>query len=123
MRDLESPAMNQKGLLGAILVGQHLISHEQLVECLKLQPIRKEKLGHILVKKEYISEKDLLRALSIQEKFPIVPIDLSLMDKEVPMLVGLTLAMKYTCIPLQRHKDTLTVAMSDPLDFQAINDI
>jgi type IV pilus assembly protein PilB len=123
MSSLELTAMNQKGLLGAILLGQHHITLDQLDECLKLQSVRNEKLGHILVEKGYVSEKDLIRALAIQEKFPIVPIDLALIDEDVPALVGLALAMKYTCIPLQRHKDSLTVAMSDPLDFQAINDI
>jgi len=117
------PAHYQKGLLGTILLGQQLIVREQLDECLKLQLDRNEKLGHILVDKGYVTEKDLMRALTIQEKFPIVPIDMSLIDKEVTVLVGLNLAMKYTCIPLQRHKDSLTVAMIDPLDLQAINDI
>lgn len=123
MRERELPVMNQKGLLGAIMLGQHLITLEQLDECLKLQAVRNEKLGVVLVEKGYVSQRDLVRTLAIQDKFPIVPIDPSLIDEEVPALLGFTLAMKYTCIPLQRHKDSLTVAMSDPLDFQAINDI
>jgi type IV pilus assembly protein PilB len=64
-----------------------------------------------------------MRALAIQEKFLVVPIDRALIDKDVLALVGDALAKKYTCIPLRRQKNTLTVAMADPMDFQAIDDI
>jgi type IV pilus assembly protein PilB len=115
--------MSKRSLIGTILLGQHLISRDQLEECLNVQKKLKDKLGQILVKKGYVYEKDLVKSLAIQEHFPIVPIDASLIDAEVTALVSLPLAKKYVCMPLQRQKDALTLAMADPLDLQAIQDI
>lgn len=115
--------MSQKGLLGAILIGQHLVTSDQLEECLKLQQVQKEKLGSLLVEKGYVRERDLIKSLTIQEKFPLIPIDFSLINEEATLLISYTLATKYSCIPLQRQENSLTVAMADPLDFRAIDDI
>lgn len=105
------------------MLGQHLITVGQLEECLKLQSIRKEKLGFLFVEKGYLSPGDLVRNLTIQKNFLFVPIDVSLISQETIALIGVTSARAYTCLPLRRHNQTLTVAMSDPLNWLAIQDL
>lgn len=115
--------MNRTTLLGTILLGQHLITVGQLEECLKLQGVREEKLGFLFVEKGYLSTKDLTRSLTIQKNFPLVPIHFSLIDEETTALIGITYARNYICIPLRRHNHSLIVAMSDPLNLLAIQDL
>jgi type IV pilus assembly protein PilB len=115
--------MNRKALLGTVLLGQHLITAGQLEECLKLQSVRQEKLGSLLVEKEYLRPRDLARSLTIQKNFPFVPIDFSLINQETIFLIGFNHARNYNCLPLQRHDHSLTVAMSDPLNLSAIQDL
>ena len=115
--------MNQTALLGTILLGQHLITVGQLEECLKIQSDCKKKLGFLFVEKGYLIDRDLTRSLIIQKKFPLVPIDLSLINEETTSLIRYPLARNYTCIPLSRYNNSLTVAMSDPLNLSAIQDL
>ena len=101
----------------------NLINEENLKKALASQKKRGGSLGQILVEQGVINHKDLLVLLSRELNIP--PIDLSKykVDPEVAKLVPEKLARQYKLFPISRLGKTLTIAMSDPTDIIAIDDI
>lgn len=109
--------------LGKFLLEENLVTQEQLDKALKDQEVHGGRLGTNLMKLGYITEKQLISILSKQYNVPGV--DLSTMDIEdgVLKLIPSNIATKYELIPLSRIGKTLTVAMVNPDDIFALEDI
>jgi general secretion pathway protein E len=100
-----------------LLIDKNLIAPEDLERALELQRERGDKLGKILVDMGYLAQRDLLIALSAQLGLPVAQLG-------VPAeLDGLSARFlrQVAALPLSVDGNTLTVAMADPLDFEAIN--
>lgn len=112
-----------KDKLGKILVEKALITEDQLHEALDLQKKQGEKLSKILVKKGFVDERKLMGALG--EHLGIPPIDLSKLklEGEVVELVPQNVCEFYCLIPVAKIGNALSVAMADPLNVFAIDDI
>ncbi|HBG47697.1 MAG TPA: type II secretion system protein GspE [Deltaproteobacteria bacterium] len=108
--------------LGEILVESGLISTEQLDEALKEGKGKGQRLGTILVKKGYATEMDIAQTLSFQLNIPFVDIE-STIDLESIKLVTESICKKYVLMPLYRDGKVLHVAMADPLNLNAIDDL
>lgn len=108
----------KKKLLGEKLLEEGLITREQLGEALRVQARTGELLGRVLIKLGMISEKDLNRLLDIQELTAKEEIDLHLL-KTVPE----QLIRKYKLLPVKKEGKRLYVAMADPLNVIAIDDL
>lgn len=106
-----------------ILLESNLLTKEQLDEALKLQKEGKGKLRDILISKGYVKQEDLMAALS--QKLGIPPISLSKIkiDKETIKLISREIAKRYQLIPVSKIGNTLTIAMADPLNVFAIDDL
>ncbi len=110
--------------LGELLLNEKLITPEQLDEALKSQIIFGIKLGSALVELGFITDEQLCRFLSRKLGVPAVsPRAMSLVPPEVLALVPAELAGKYRVIPIKADGKKLALAMADPTDFKAIDEV
>lgn len=114
--------MQQK--LGQLLLMEHMITLDQLDEALKLNQHSGIKLGSLLVKLGYVEEEALARLLSSKLNVPYA--DFNMVDSasnEAIRKLSRELAEKYRVIPFHLEGKRLSIAMSDPYDIKAIDDI
>ncbi|HET8548384.1 MAG TPA: type II secretion system ATPase GspE [Bryobacteraceae bacterium] len=106
--------------LGEMLVERQQITTEDLERALEIQKERGEKLGKILVDLGFISQRDVLAALSDQLGVPLVSIEGP--PPVSPELERLSprFLRQFRCMPLALNDSTVTLAMADPLDFETI---
>lgn len=109
--------------LGDLLLSSGVISHEQLERALELQKESKERLGDVLVQSGIITEQQLIEVLKIQLGVEFVDLTAVSIPVELAKYVPRTLAKKYCVVPVKLVRDTLYLAMSDPLDFIAQEEV
>lgn len=112
--------------LGDLLVETGAITQEQLEHALQKQKKTNLKLGETLVDEGIITEDDIAKALSQQLNLEIIDLQNINIDKAVVGLVPVNLLKKYTMIPFafnENNKNILRVAMENPLDTYAQEDI
>jgi type IV pilus assembly protein PilB len=109
--------------LGEILVRENLVTPQQLREALDYQRTSGGRLGSNLVKLGIISDDVITTVLSKQYGVPSINIDLFQIDDEVVKLISQEVALKYTVLPISKVGATLTLAMADPTNVFATDDI
>lgn len=109
--------------LGDLLVSVGKITEQQLNEALKVQKMSGRKLGEILVEKGYVTEMDIIQVLEFQLGIPHVDLNSFFIDPEIPKMIPEHLARRYLVIPIKKERGKLLVAMADPLNIFAIDDI
>ena len=109
--------------LGRILVSAQLVTEAQLQQALATQKREGGRLGGVLVRLEFVKEEVLLSILSRQSGVPSVDLHQLEVDPAVVKLVPVDLLKKHCVFPLKRVGSTLSVAMADPADVFAIDDI
>jgi type IV pilus assembly protein PilB len=109
--------------LGQLLVSSNIISEEQLKEAINLQRKEGGRLGTNLVKLGYITEEKLVTFLSRQYGIPTINLNDYQIDTSVLKLVPVDMALKYLIMPVARVGATLTIAMADPSNVFAIDDV
>ena len=118
----KGPAIKKK--LGDLLVEVGIITAEQLQEALEEEKIRGGRLGETLMELGYITEDVLLAFLGKQCGVSYVSLsEFGEIDEEVIKSVPESIARHQTLIPIALEKKTLTIAMSDPLNVFAIDDL
>lgn len=113
--------MNQK--LGEMLLGQGVINAEQLDKAMEQQKSAGGRLGYHLVQLGFITEGKITEALSKQYGISAINLDSYEVNNEVLRLVPVDVAKKYLVIPINRIGATLTLAMADPSNVFAIDDV
>src|SRR5882724_6098795 len=109
--------------LGEILVRENLISPQHLREALDYQREHGGRLGYNLAKLGLVSDDMITAVLSRQYGIPSVNLDLFQIDDSVLRLIPEEVAQKYLVLPLSRVGATLTLAMVDPTNVFAMDDI
>ena len=109
--------------LGEILVRENLISPQNLREALDYQREHGGRLGPSLVKLGLISDDMITAVLSRQYGIPSVNLDLFNIDPAVLRLIPQEVAQKHSVLPLSRVGATLTLAMVDPTNVYALDDV
>ncbi len=109
--------------IGELLLREKLITEEQLKEAINEQRQSGGRIGYNLIKLGYITEKDLTTFLSKQYGIPTVDMSSMEIDPEVVKLIPEDVAKKYQVMPVSRTGSTLVVAMADPANIFAIDDI
>jgi type IV pilus assembly protein PilB len=109
--------------LGSLLVKAELITQEQLDEALKAQDTVGGRLGSSLVKMGFISADRLADFLSRQYHVPVVDLSPDAIEESVVKLIPAEVAQRYEVVPVNRVGRTLTLAMGNPTDLFAIEDI
>ncbi len=109
--------------LGEILVRENLINPQQLREALEYQRQSGGKLGSNLVKLGFISDDVITAVLSRQYGVPSINLELFQIEMETIELISQEVALKYTVLPISKVGSTLTLAMADPTNVFAMDDI
>ncbi len=106
-----------------MLVKAELVSEEEAQKALLVQTKQGGRIGSILIRLGFIDEVKLLDFLSRQYGLPAVDLTTTDIDPDVIKLVPLDLVKKYRIVPIKRRGATLCIAMIDPSDVFAIDDI
>ncbi len=109
--------------LGELLIDENKITESQLMEALKLQKVRGHVLGQILVEEGYVTESEIIEVLEIQYGIPRVELKSYEVDPQVPNLINAKMARRHILIPIRLEDNNLSVAMADPLNIFAIDDL
>lgn len=115
--------MSVKKRLGDLLIGVGAITTEHLNKALEIQKNTDKKLGEIFIDQRFITESELIEVLEFQLGIPHLELDQYFIDPEIPMLISDSLAKRHQILPIKRKGNTLTLAMSDPLNLYAIEDV
>ena len=109
--------------IGELLVKEKRISPDQLQDTLNHQKANGRKLGSNLVKLGLVKDEEITALLSKQYGVPSIHLEQFEIDSAVITLIPAETAQKYQIIPLSRAGTTLTIAMTDPTNVFAIDDI
>src|SRR5207249_6873455 len=109
--------------LGEILVKESLITQDQLQKALEFQRANGGKLGSCLTRMGFITDDDITGVLSRQYGVPSINLKYYEIDPNVIKLIPQDTAARYQVIPLSRVGSVLTIAMTDPTNVFAMDDI
>src|SRR2546425_9287718 len=109
--------------LGDLLVKEKVITQEQLTQATKVQKETNCRLGSALVKLGFLTDEDVTNFLSRQYGVPAINLSYFEIDPTVVKLIPFETAKRYQILPLSRVGSTLTIAMIDPTNVFAMDDI
>lgn len=108
--------------LGELLIGAGMITEVQLIAALEEQREGGDKLGEILVRELVLTEDQIAEALAGQKGYEHINLAGIRVDPAAAMLLPLGMARRRGVIPIEISADTVTLAMADPLDIEAIDE-
>jgi len=109
--------------LGELLTKASLITQDQLKDALKMQKETGGKLGETLIKLGFVSEEDITECLSQQFGVPSINLAHFEIEAGVIKLIPADVARKYNILPVNKTGATITIAMADPTNVFAMDDI
>ncbi len=111
--------------LGRVLIKMGIITRDQIHEALDIQSKRRGPIGRILVELGYLSEEQLNEALAAQKGMEMIDLSKLEIDREVSQKLSSQMANTYRVVPVEHNQqnNTLTVAMCNPDNFAATDDI
>jgi len=118
-----SAKVAQEIRLGDLFVREGLINEQQLREALAEAKTSGTRIGYALVKLGFVAEEELTRMLAKQYRVPAVDLEKVSVDEKILRLIPADVAHKHLVLPLRRVGRMLTVAMTNPTDFSAIDDL
>ena len=109
--------------LGDLLLAAGTITEEDLERGLELQKTSKERLGTVLISNNIISEWELIEALQMQLGIEYIDLSKINIPTEMAQTVPKNIAKQYQVVPIRAIKDELYLAMADPMNFYAIEEV
>jgi len=109
--------------LGQLLIERKVINKKQLGHALEVQKEKGGLIGQILVELKYASEEAIAQAITAQYGFPYLPLENYQIDADIVKIVPKNVASQYCLIPVDKIGNNLTIAMADPLNTLAVEDI
>ncbi|MCX5710824.1 MAG: hypothetical protein NT060_02485 [Candidatus Omnitrophica bacterium] len=109
--------------LGELLIERGLINQHQLDKALAVQQDKGGLIGEILVELGFSREEDIAQALTAQYGFPYLPLSNYDINTDVLSIIPGRVARQYLLIPIDKIGNNLTIAMSNPLNVQAVEDV
>src|SRR6266542_6148340 len=109
--------------LGDLLVKEKIITPEQLQQATKVQKETSCRLGSALVKLNFLTDEDVTNFLSRQYGVPAINLSYFEIDASVVKLIPYETAKRYQILPLSRVGASLTIAMVDPTNVFAMDDV
>lgn len=120
---MEKPRHTGNKRLGDLLVENGTIKQEQLTEALIKQKNSNKRLGELLIEEKMVTEEQILETLEQQFGLDRVHLDRINIDKQAVLSVPESLASKYTLIPIGVEGEKIRVAIADPLNIFALDDV
>jgi type IV pilus assembly protein PilB len=109
--------------LGELLLKENMVTPQQLQEALGHQKMNGGKLGKAFVSLGYVKDEEITSLLSRQYGVPSINLDHFEVDPAIIKIIPAETARKYQILPLSRSGATLTIAMADPTNVFAMDDI
>ncbi len=109
--------------LGELLIAAGLLTEEELQEGIALQKGTNKRLGTVLQENGFITESELIEALQMQLGIEFVDLSKINIPTELAQVVPKHLAKQYQVVPVRVSRDELYLAMADPLNFYALEDV
>jgi type IV pilus assembly protein PilB len=109
--------------LGDLLVESGLITEEQLQSALKEQKLLNMRLGDVLITQNYITEQQLIEVLEFQLGIPHIQLYRQKIETKVINLIPQKLAVQHSVLPVRVEGNKLVLAMADPMDYFAIDEL
>lgn len=109
--------------LGELLIDFGVINQEQLEKALTRQKDKGGLIGEILVEMGLAKEADIAQALTVQYGFPFLPLGNYDISPDVIKLIPAKTARQYLLIPIDKIGNNLTLAMANPLNDKAVEDV
>ena len=109
--------------LGELLIERGIINRDQLNLAIDKQKERGGLLGEVLVDLKFATEKDIAQALTSQYGFPYLPLSNYDIDPDVIRSVPENVCRQFCLIPIDKIGKSLTLAMANPLNVQAAEDV
>ena len=109
--------------LGDLLKTAGLINEEQLQKALEIQKTTRQRLGTVLIDSGIITEQDFIDAMSQQLGIQYVDLTKEHIPTEMARILPKNIAKKHSVVPLRLNRDELVLAMVDPMNFVAIDEV
>lgn len=109
--------------LGELLLENNLITRQQLEKALDIQKKNGTRLGKVLSDLNFVSEKAMIEVLEFQLGIPHIDLSAISIKPAVAALIPVTLAERHQVMPVKLASNKITLAMADPTNFYAIDDI
>ena len=109
--------------LGDLLIERGILKKAELEKAVKIHREKGGLLGTILVALGYATEEQIAQAITVQYGFPYLPLSSYEIDKTLIEIIPENVARQYCLIGIDKIGNTLTIAMANPLNMQAVEDI
>ena len=109
--------------LGDLLTSVGLITEEQLQAALEAQKTSHKRLGTVLIEEGIISEQHLIETLEMQLGIDFIDLSRTHISMDMAQVLPKAIAKKHSVVPVRLNKDELVLAMADPLNFVALEDV
>ncbi len=109
--------------LGDLLISAGLITEADLERALELQKQKKKRLGSVLTESGIITEAQLIEALEMHLGVEFIDLSKTSLPPELVHVVPKNIAKRNSVVPVRLDKDTIYLAMSDPLNFLAVEEV
>lgn len=109
--------------IGEVLLERGVINHKQLEQALAHQKAHGGLMGQLLIELGFVTEEEIALALTAQYGFPYLPLENYEIDETLTSLIPEETARQYCLIPVDRIGNALTLAMADPSNVQAIEEV
>jgi type IV pilus assembly protein PilB len=109
--------------IGQILIESGIVTKDQIQQAVDLQNEKGGIIGSILIALGYVTEEQIAHALTAQFGFPYLPLSNYALDRNIVRLIPKDAAIKHNLIAIDKIGNSLTIAMSDPLNAQVTEEI
>lgn len=109
--------------LGELLIERGVINQEQLAMAVTYQQQKGGLIGEVLVELKFATEEEIAQALTCQYGFPYLPLSNYEIDVEVLHSIPENVCRQFCLLPIDKIGKSLTLAMANPLNIQAIEDV
>ena len=113
----------QKKRLGDILIESGKLTEDKLKEALIIQKQVGKRLGEILVEQNFVTEEDIIEKIEKQLNIERVNLEIIRIDRRAIKMISENVCRKHLIVPYEIDDNTIKVAMADPLDIVAIDDV
>lgn len=115
--------LSRKGKIGEILVSENKITEEQLQQAREIQEEDPRDIGEILLSLDYVSNRDLMQATAQRLNLEFIELKESDVDRSILPMIDQKVLHQHGVMPVRVEDERLHVAMSDPRDLHALEDL
>jgi len=113
----------EKKSFSDFLVERGVIAPDQLRKAIQEQKQKGDRLEQTIVRLKYAEEEPVLKSLAEYFNLPYVDLDTYIIDEEITKIIPEEMAIRHTLIPIFKIGNTLTIALSDPLNIHALDEV